>query len=77
MAMVRPPAAVLHRAAGGQARQAAPNLAWPAGRSRPLARTGTVIPAGQVTVLASSPEANRSLGNWPLTADGGWHLRPL
>ncbi len=62
MAIVRPPLAVVHWAASGQVRQAAPNLASPAWRSRPLARMGTVMPAGQVTVFASRSMAKRSLG---------------
>ena len=76
MVIVRPSLAVVHRAASGQARQAAPNRAAPA--CRPAAgRTGTVTPAGQVTVLPSRSIAKRSLGKRPFTAAGGWHLMPL
>jgi len=62
MVIVRPPLAVVHWAASGQVRQGAQNLASPVWRSRPLARMGAVMPAGQVTAWPSGSMANRSLG---------------
>ena len=70
MVIVRSSLALMHRAASGQVRQAAANLAAPA--CRPVAgRMGTVTPAGQVTVLPSRSMVKRSLGKQPLTAAGG------
>ena len=62
MVIVRPPLAVVHWAASGQVRQAAPNLAVPGVALAAAARMGTVTPAGQVTVLPSRSMAKRSLG---------------
>ncbi len=75
MVIVRPYGAVVHCAASGQVRQAAPKLAAPAWR--PLrARMAAVMPAGQVTVPARRSMPKRSLGKWPLGAGGGWTLMP-
>jgi hypothetical protein len=76
MVIVRPAGLAVHCAASGQARQATANLAVLAGCLRPLMRMGTVTPAGQVTVAASRSMSKRSLGKWPLTPGGGWHLMP-
>ena len=54
--------AMMFASASGQVLQAAPNLASPAWRSRPLARMGAVMPSGQVTAWPSRSMAKRSLG---------------
>ena len=70
--MLRPFLAVVHCAARGQAAQALPKEAI---RPSPAGRSGTVRPAGQLTVPAARSMWKASLVNRPAGATGGCTLQ--